>query len=61
MYILFPFRYILNYLDRNNIAAARLAGLEQDLQLVGSQYQSAGKRKCNLTPFYAVADSVEYS
>ncbi|KAJ5167502.1 uncharacterized protein N7482_006283 [Penicillium canariense] len=30
--------YILNYLDRNNIAAARLAGLEKDLGLVGNQY-----------------------
>lgn len=28
-----------NYLDRNNIAAARLAGLEDDLHLTGSQYQ----------------------
>ncbi|KAL9617215.1 MAG: hypothetical protein Q9160_007976 [Pyrenula sp. 1 TL-2023] len=33
--------YILNYLDRNNIAAARLAGLEDDLQLKGDQYQTA--------------------
>ncbi|KAL3486804.1 major facilitator superfamily domain-containing protein [Aspergillus germanicus] len=32
--------YILNYLDRNNIAAARLAGLEKDLGLVGVQYQT---------------------
>ena len=32
--------YILNYLDRNNIAAARLGGLEDDLGLVGSQYQT---------------------
>lgn len=31
--------YILNYLDRNNIAAARLAGLEKDLQLHGNQFQ----------------------
>ncbi|KAJ5819061.1 hypothetical protein N7474_004652 [Penicillium riverlandense] len=30
--------YILNYLDRNNIAAARLAGLPQDLNLQGNQY-----------------------
>lgn len=34
------FMYILNYLDRNNIAAARLAGLERDLKLVGTQYQT---------------------
>ncbi|OJJ63750.1 hypothetical protein ASPSYDRAFT_141445 [Aspergillus sydowii CBS 593.65] len=32
--------YIMNYLDRNNIAAARLAGLEKDLKLVGMQYQT---------------------
>ena len=32
--------YILNYLDRNNIASARLAGLEDDLNLVGNQYQT---------------------
>jgi len=31
--------YILNYLDRNNIAAARLAGLESDLNLHGDQFQ----------------------
>lgn len=33
--------YILNYLDRNNIAAARLYGLEEDLNLVGTQYQTS--------------------
>ena len=32
--------YIMNYLDRNNIASARLAGLEADLNLVGTQYQT---------------------
>lgn len=32
--------YILNYLDRNNIASARLGGLEDDLNLVGNQYQT---------------------
>lgn len=32
--------YILNYLDRNNIASARLAGLEEDLGLQGTQYQT---------------------
>jgi hypothetical protein len=31
--------YIMNYLDRNNIAAARLAGLEEDLNLHGNQFQ----------------------
>ncbi|KAA8651413.1 putative MFS transporter [Aspergillus tanneri] len=33
--------YILNYLDRNNIAAARLAGLEDDLNLKDYQYQTS--------------------
>ena len=30
--------YIMNYLDRNNIAAARLAGLEEELNLSSTQY-----------------------
>lgn len=30
--------YIMNYLDRNNIAAAKLAGLEDDLNLSSIQY-----------------------
>ena len=30
--------YILNYLDRNNIASARLAGLEADLGLSSTQF-----------------------
>ncbi len=33
--------YIMNYLDRNNIAAARLAGLEEDLHLTSTQYLTA--------------------
>ncbi|CAK9436317.1 uncharacterized protein LODBEIA_P08750 [Lodderomyces beijingensis] len=33
------FIYILNYIDRNNIASARLGGLEKDLGLHGNQYQ----------------------
>ncbi|KAF1849449.1 MFS general substrate transporter [Cucurbitaria berberidis CBS 394.84] len=32
--------YILNYLDRNNIATARLGSLEEDLGLVGTQYNT---------------------
>lgn len=32
--------YILNYLDRNAIASARLGGLEQDLKLKGAEYQT---------------------
>ena len=38
---LIVFMYILNYLDRNNIASARLGGLETDLNLHGNQYQIA--------------------
>lgn len=30
--------YILNYMDRNNAAAARLRGFEEDLGLVGNQF-----------------------
>lgn len=33
------FIYILNFLDRNNIASARLGSLEEDLNLQGNQYQ----------------------
>jgi sugar phosphate permease len=32
--------YIMNYLDRNNIAAARLKGLEADLGLTKTQYST---------------------
>lgn len=32
--------YILNYLDRQNIASARLANLERDLGLKGTEYQT---------------------
>ena len=32
--------YIMNYLDRNNIAAARLAGLETELRLTSTQYET---------------------
>ncbi|KAM5475643.1 hypothetical protein MauCBS54593_001335 [Microsporum audouinii] len=32
--------YLMNYIDRNNYAAARLQGLEEDLGLVGAQYQT---------------------
>ncbi|KAL4876866.1 major facilitator superfamily domain-containing protein [Aspergillus karnatakaensis] len=32
--------YFLNYVDRNAIASARLNGLEEDLGLVGSQYNT---------------------
>lgn len=31
--------YLMNYIDRNNYAAARLQGLEEDLNLTPSQYQ----------------------
>jgi MFS family permease len=33
--------YLMNYIDRNNYAAARLQGLEKDLGLHGDQYQTA--------------------
>ncbi|KAK4191170.1 major facilitator superfamily domain-containing protein, partial [Podospora australis] len=33
--------YILNYIDRNNIAAAKLAGLERDLHLSSVEFQTA--------------------
>ncbi|KAA8911687.1 pantothenate transporter liz1 [Sphaerosporella brunnea] len=33
--------YIMNYLDRNNIAAARLAKLDTDLNLTSTQYQTS--------------------
>lgn len=32
--------YVLNYLDRQNIASARLAGLTEDLSLSQTQYQT---------------------
>lgn len=31
--------YIMNYLDRNAIAAAKVAGIEDDLGLSGSEFQ----------------------
>lgn len=37
---LFVFIYIMNYLDRNNIAAARLGGLEKDLGISKTQYST---------------------
>lgn len=33
--------YIMNYLDRNAIAAAKVAGIEDDLGLTDSQYQTS--------------------
>ncbi|KAH8596451.1 major facilitator superfamily domain-containing protein [Bisporella sp. PMI_857] len=33
--------YIMNYLDRNNIAAAKLAGLPEDLKLKGVEFQTS--------------------
>ncbi len=32
--------FLMNYIDRNNYAAARLQGLEADLHLVGNEYQT---------------------
>lgn len=33
--------YVLNYLDRNSISQARLSGLEDDLGLSDTQYQTS--------------------
>ncbi|KAF4629961.1 hypothetical protein G7Y89_g8185 [Cudoniella acicularis] len=33
--------YIMNYLDRNNIAAAKLAGIVEDLNLKGAEFQTS--------------------
>lgn len=35
-----PFKNILNYLDRNNIATARLGNFEEDIGLVAEQYNT---------------------
>ncbi|KAL4081844.1 Anion:Cation symporter family protein [Scleroderma yunnanense] len=32
--------YIMNYMDRNNVAAARLKGLEEDLGMTGGQFNT---------------------
>lgn len=32
--------YIMNYMDRNNMAAARLKGLEEDLRLTGQEFNT---------------------
>lgn len=32
--------YIMNYMDRNNVAAARLKGLEEDLGMIGEQFNT---------------------
>ncbi|KAJ5464475.1 uncharacterized protein N7458_000161 [Penicillium daleae] len=37
---LFVLIYIMNYLDRNNISAARLKGLQDDLNLTDTQYST---------------------
>ena len=41
--------YIMNYLDRNNIAAARLAGLQKELKLTSTQF-SVGAQLEMLAP-----------
>ena len=33
--------YIMNYLDRNAIAAAKISGIEKDLGLTDSQFQTS--------------------
>ncbi|PWY69394.1 MFS transporter [Aspergillus eucalypticola CBS 122712] len=46
--IMMVIMYFLNYLYRNNIAAAKLAGLQADLKLRGDQYQLIGAVPSNL-------------
>ena len=49
--------YIMNYLDRNNIAAVRLAGLQDELNLSSVQYQVGHERQRNHT---AADSSTDY-
>ena len=42
--------YIMNYLDRNNIAAVRLAGLQDELNLSSTQYQVCCYTLCSCKP-----------
>lgn len=48
--------YILNYLDRNNIASAKLANISEDLDLTPTEYQSCisilfvGYSECFMLP-----------
>jgi len=46
---LFVLIYIMNYLDRNNIAAARLGGLQEDLGINNTQYATC--LSIRTTPF----------
>jgi hypothetical protein len=48
---LFVLIYVMNYLDRNNIAAAKLRGLEDDLNL------SQVSRSTNVVVFLRISDS----
>jgi len=41
--------YIMNYLDRNNIAAAKLAGILTDLDLKGSEF-NVSLLQCHFVP-----------
>ena len=54
---LFVLIYIMNYLDRNNIAAVRLAGLQDELNLSSVQYQVGHERQRNHT---AADSSTDY-
>lgn len=46
--------YLMNYIDRNNYAAARLQGLEEDLNLTAEQYQVCNKR----LPLFPTSDGL---
>lgn len=44
--------YILNYLDRNNIASAKLAGMQTDLRLHGNQYEVIPPKYAHMCQHY---------
>lgn len=47
--------YILNYLDRNNIASAKLAGMQTDLNLHGNQYEVTPSKHAHMCHHYLTA------
>lgn len=49
---LFVLIYIMNYLDRNNIAAARLGGLQEDLNINNTQYATCLSIRMLLLPIF---------
>jgi hypothetical protein len=55
---LFVLIYIMNYLDRNNIAAARLGGLQEDLGINNTQYSTCLSIR-TYTPFTIASVELE--